>query len=127
DDCGAAGKQRQRLFARGIEEAFLLKALFQLLESALQRSLSHQINFLDVNLIFAALLVDADAAANGDLQPVFGTEFDAALLLLEVNAANLRALIFQCEVDVARLRLAAIRDFALDRNIGEVFSEQVAD
>src|SRR5439155_7877710 len=40
---------------------------------------------------------------------------------------NLRALIFQCEVDVARLRFAAIRDFALDRNIGEVFSEQVAD
>ncbi len=65
-----------------------------MLKSKLQRALPHQLNFLDVNLmIFAALLVNADAAAHGDLQAVFGAELDAALLLLEVNAADLGAVV----------------------------------
>src|SRR2546429_5950429 len=44
------------LFRSGFE------ALLQLLESELQRALPHQFDFLDVNLIFAALLVDTDGA-----------------------------------------------------------------
>src|SRR2546428_6138391 len=103
DDSDAAGEQRQRFFARGFEEAFGFEALFQLLEGELQRALPHQLDFLDVNLIFAALFVDADTAADGDLQAVLGAELDAALLLLEVNAANLRAVVLQSEIDVAGL------------------------
>src|SRR2546426_177288 len=127
DDSDAAGEQRQRFFARGVEEAFGFEAFFQLLEGKLQRALPHQVDFLDVNLIFAALLVDADAAAHGDLQTVLGAELDAALLLLEVNAANLGAIIFQSEINVAGLRFAAVGDFALDGDVGKIFGQQVAD
>src|SRR5256712_1984118 len=127
DDSDAAGEQRQRFFARGVEEALDFEAFFQLLEGELQRALPHQIDFLDVNLILAALLVDADAAAHGDLQTVFGAELDAALLLLEVNAADLGAIIFQSEINVAGLGFAAVGDFALDADVGEVFGKEVAD
>jgi hypothetical protein len=61
------------------------------------------------------------------VQAVFGAELDAALLLLEENAANLRAIVFQGEVDVAGLRFAAIGDFTLDPNVREIFGEEVAD
>src|SRR6266481_1306915 len=49
----------KRLFARGIEKAFGFEALFQLLASKLQRTLPHQFDVLDVNLILAALPVNA--------------------------------------------------------------------
>src|SRR5260370_38300568 len=74
DDADAAGEKRQRFFARGVEQAFGFEAFFQLLEGELQRSLPHQVDFLDVNLIFAALFVAAYAAAQSDLQPAFGAE-----------------------------------------------------
>ena len=61
------------------------------------------------------------------MQTVFGAELDAALLLLEVNAADLCAVVFQGEVEVAGLGFAAIGDFALNADVGEVLGEQVAD
>jgi len=84
-------EEEAAVFARSIKEAFGFETFFQLLEGELQRALPHQVDFLDVNLIFAALFVDADGAAHGDLQTVLGAELDAALLLLEVNAADLGA------------------------------------
>src|SRR5437667_4301658 len=127
DDADAAGEKRQRFFARGVEESFGFEAFFQLLEGELQRALSNQVDFLDVNLIFAALLVDADRAAHGDLQAVFGAELDAALLLLEINAADLGAIVFQSEIDVAGLGCAAVGDFALHADVGEIPGEEIAD
>jgi len=88
---------------------------------------SARFEILHVNLVLTALFVDADGAAHGDLQAVFGAELDAAPLLLEENAANLRAIVFQSEVDVAGLRFAAIGNFALDADVGKVFGEKVAD
>src|SRR5215467_5396887 len=127
DKADAAGKKRQRLLARGVEEAFSFEPLFELIESKLERTEADRLDFLEVNLIFAALLVDTDGAAHGDLQTVFGAEFDAALLLLEEDAADLGAIVFQCEVDVAGLGFAAVGDFALDKDVGEIPSEEVAD
>src|SRR5258707_643190 len=127
DEADAAGKKRERFFSPGVEEAFRFETFFQLVEGELQRALPHEIDFLDVNLIFAALLVDADAAAHGDLQTVFGAELDAALLLLEVHAADLGAVVFQSEIDVARLGFAAVGDFALDADVGEILRKEVAD
>jgi len=121
------GRSGSRFLARGIEQAFGFEALFQLLESKLQRALPHQLDFSRRKSDIPPLLVDADAAAQGDLQAVFGAELDAALLLLEVNAADLGAVVLQSEVDVAGLGFTAIGDFALDADVGEVFGEQVAD
>ena len=98
-----------------------------MLEGELQSTLPYEVDFLDVNLIFAALFVNTDAAAHGDLQAVFGTELDAALLLLEINAFHLSAIVFEREVDVAGLGCAAVGDFALHTDVGKVFGEEVAD
>jgi len=78
-------------------------------------------------LILAALLVHAEGAAHGDLQAVFGAEPGAALLLFEENAADLGAIILQGEVEVAGLGFAAVGDFALNKDVGEVPGEQVAN
>src|SRR5260370_1218844 len=91
------------------------------------RTARDRFEILHVNLIFAALLVDADGAADGDKKAVFGAELDAAPLLLEENAADLRAIVFQSEVDVTGLRFAAIGNFALNADVGEVFGEKIAD
>src|SRR5439155_7025696 len=127
DYSDAAGKKRQRFSARGIEKSFGFEAFFQLLEGKLQCALPHQVNFLDVNLIFAALFVDADGTAHGNLQTVFGAELDAALLLLEINATDLGAVVLQGEIDVAGLGCAAVGDFALHADVGEILGEQVAN
>src|SRR5260370_18577084 len=116
----AAGKDRQRLFARRVEEALGFEAFFQLIESKLQGAEADGLDLLDINLIFAALLIDTDGAAHGDLQAVLGAELDAALLLLEENAADLGAVVLQSEIDVARLGFAAVGDFALDDDFGEI-------
>src|SRR5207245_1861672 len=69
----------------------------------------------------------ADGTAHGDLQAVFRAELDAALLLLEENAVDLGAVVFQGEIDVAGLRFAAVGDLALDEDVGEIPCEEVAD
>ena len=98
-----------------------------MIEGKLQGTQTDRFDFLNVNLIFAALLVDADGSAHRDLQAVFGAELDAALLLLEENAANLGAIVLQREIDVVGLGFATVGDFALDEDVGEVTGKQVAD
>ncbi len=48
DQADALGQHGQRLFARGIEEAFGVQALFQLLEGQLQRAEADRLDVLDV-------------------------------------------------------------------------------
>src|SRR6266404_8309602 len=80
-----------------------------------------------VNLILATSFINAERTAHGHLQAVFGAELDAALLLLEKNAADLGAIVFQSEIDVARLGFAAVGDFTLHGDVGEAFGEEIAD
>src|SRR5882762_3395896 len=127
DNADAAGKKRQRLLARRVEKAFGFEAFLQLLERELERAETNGLQIFHVNLILAARFVDAEGTAHGHLQAVFGTELDAALLLFEKDAADLRAIVFQCEVDMAGLRFAAVGDFTLHGDVGEVFGEEVPD
>ena len=119
DDADAARQDRQRLFARFVEEALFLQLLFKLLEGELERAESDRLDVRDVNLIFAAQFVDAERAAHGDVQAVLGAELQGASLVAETDAANLRARIFQGEVEMSRLRRAVIRDFAFDPDVAE--------
>src|SRR5260370_38802045 len=115
-DADAVGERRQGLFARGFEQPLRFEALFQLLKSKLQRALPHQVDFLDVNLIFTALFVDADAPAHGDLQAVLGPELPATLLLQEVAPPELTAVLVRdaddadvvCVAAMARVLVAAV-------------------
>ena len=61
------------------------------------------------------------------MQAVLGTELDAALLLFEEDAADLGAIVFEGEVDVAGLGFAAVGDLAFDPDVGEILAEEVAD
>src|SRR5262249_17127364 len=106
---------------------FGFEAFFQLLEGKLQRSAAGRLHGLDINLIFAALLINADAAAHRDFEAVLWAEFDAAHLLFEPDAANLSLFIFEREIEMAGLRFATIGDFAFDRDVVELLGEKIAD
>src|SRR5215813_12315592 len=97
-----------------IKEALSIEALFELVKSDLQGAETDRFNLLDIDLVLAALLKNADAAAHGNLQAVFRAELDAALLLFEEDTLDLSAVIFQGEVDVTGLGLVAVGDFALN-------------
>ncbi len=127
DQADAAGEKRQRLLAAGGEEAFGFEALLELLEGELQSTESDRFDVLDIDLVFAARFVDADGAAHGDVQAVFGAELHGAELILEADAADLGALVFERAIDVAGLRFVAVGDFARDPDVGEVAGEEIAD
>src|SRR6266404_3931122 len=127
DEADAAGEKRQRLLAVGIEEAFGFEAAFELLEGELESAEADRLDVLDVNLVFASGFVDADGAAHGDVQAVFGTKLHGAKLIFETDALYLRAFIFQGAIDVAGLGFMAVGDFAGDPDVGKVASEKVAD
>src|SRR4029077_1409214 len=127
DDADATRQNGQRFLPRFVEEAFFLQALLQLFERQLQSAEADGLDIRDVNLIFAAHIVDADRTAHRDVQAVFGTEFQPARLITKTDASNLCARVPQGEIEVAGLRRAAIRDFALDPDVEESAFEQIAD
>src|SRR5690348_926982 len=127
DQTDAAGKQGQRFFVPGIEEAFGFEAPLELIESELQSAEAERLHRVDVNLILTPLLVHTEAAAHGDFEAVFGMEAHAEALLLEPDAANLRAVILKSAVDVAGLSFAAVGDFAFDENVREIAAKEIAD
>ena len=127
DKADALGKHGKRFLARGIEEALGVQALFQLIEGELQRAEADRLDVFDIKLIFAAGFVDADGAAHGDVQAVLGTEFQAGKLGAETDAANLRAIILEREIEMAGLGGVRIGHFALDEDVGKLAGEEIAD
>ena len=60
----------QRALACGIEQAFGLQLLLQLLERQLQRAEAARLQVLALQLVLALRLVDAEPAAGDDVQAV---------------------------------------------------------
>ena len=60
DDADAQRQNWERLFARFVEEAFVLQTFFQLLEGELQSAEADRLDIRDIDLIFAAHVVDAE-------------------------------------------------------------------
>ena len=120
-------QHRQLLLALLIEQTCFSEPLFQLFECKLQRAQANRLDVAHVNLIFTARLVHAERTAHGDLQPIFGAEFQAADLIAEADAANLRACVFQSEIEMPGLRGVIVRHFALDPHIAERGFEDFAD
>jgi len=89
------------------------------------------LDFLDVNLIFAAFCsYNADGAAHGDLQAVFpGPNLKAAgLLLLEVNSNRTwERFVLQSEVRCGGLGFPGKLETAWTAISGEFLAEQVAN
>src|SRR5579862_4030026 len=60
DDANASRQNRQRLLPGFVKQAFFLQALLQLFERKLQGAQANRLDVCDVDLIFAAYVVDAD-------------------------------------------------------------------
>ena len=121
---GNAGSGRLR---SGVEEAFGLEALLELLEGELERAGADRLQGFGDKLHLAALLVDADAAAGKDVQAVFRAEAEQRGLAAKEDDGKLGVGIFQGEVNVAGGRRAQVGDFALDPNVGVLGFDDLAD
>ena len=127
DDADGAGKGGQRALAFGVEEAFGLEPLLELLEGELQRAGADGLHGFGDELHLAALLVDADAAADQDVQAVFRAEAQQHGLAAEEHDGKLRVGVLEGEVDVAGGRGAEVGDLALDPDVAVLLLDQFAD
>ena len=78
-------------------------------------------------LHLAALLVDADAAADEDVKAVFRAEAEQHGLAAEEDDGELRVGVFEREVDVAGGGGTVVGDFAFDPNVAEFLFDEFAD
>ena len=113
---GSGGSGRLR---SGGEESLGLEARFQLLEAQVQLADARLFDGVHVELVVAALLVEAHAAMREDGHAVAHRR-DAARRAAEEHAAQGGELVFQREVAVARGGLRVVGDFATDPDILEV-------
>ena len=127
DDADLAGQRRKRALARRVEEPFGLQPPLQLIERELQRAEAVRLHALADDLIFALRLVHADAPAHDDVQAVFGLELQRAHVRLEHDRFDLRAGIFQREVQMAGVPEPAVGNFCLDPDLGVRIFQNVAD
>ena len=74
------------------------------------------------DLIFALRLVDAQPSAHDDVLAVLGLEFQQPDGRPEHHAADLRAAVLQCEVEVTGVPALAVRDLALDADLAKPIS-----
>ena len=79
DDADAPRKARQRPFALRGEQPLGGQLLLELLEGQLQRAQALRLQRLHQQLVFAARLVDVDAAARQHRQPVLRLELPVAV------------------------------------------------
>ena len=127
DDADGAGKCGQRTLAGGVEEAFGLEALLELFEGELQRAGADRLHGFGDELHLAALFVDADAAADQDVEAVFGAEAQQHGLAAEEDDGELGVGVFEGEVDVAGGRGAVVGDFAFDPDVAVLLLDEFAD
>src|SRR5579883_234099 len=83
----------KRFLAFRIEQALGIEALLQLLEGELQRAQPDGLDVFNIKLVFAARFIDADRAAHGDVQAIFGPEFQARELRAKTDTADLRVIV----------------------------------
>ena len=116
-----------RPLARGVEKAFGFEALLELLEGKLQRARADGLHGFGNELQLAALFVDADAAANEDVQAVFRPETEQHGLAAKEHDGKLRVGVLQREVDVAGWGGTEVGDFAFDPDVDVLLLNQFAD
>ena len=127
DDADGAGKGGQGALARGVEEAFGLEAFFELFEGELQGACADGLHGFGDQLHLAALLVDADAAADQDVEAVLGTEAQEHGLAAEEDDGELGVGVLEGEVDVAGGGGTEVGDFALDPDVAVLLLDEFAD
>ncbi len=117
DNAHRSREHGQRLFALGVEEAFNLEPLLQLLKCQLERAGANRFHGFGDELHLAALLVDAHAAAHQHVQTILRPKTEQHRLAAEENDGQLRFGVLQGEVNVAGRSGTIIRDLALNPNV----------
>ena len=120
DDANATGQHRQRAFAGRLEQAFALEFPFQLLERDLERAGAGRLEGVGDQLIVALLLIDAEPSARDHAHAIFRLELQSLYRRAEHHAAQLCAVIFEAEVEMARTPLLAVGQLAFDEHVAEV-------
>jgi hypothetical protein len=127
DDADGAGKGGQRALAVGVEEALGFEALLELLEGELEGTGADWLHGFCDKLHLSALLVDADAAADEDVEAVFRAEAEEHGLAAKEDDGELGVGVLEGEVDVARGSGTVVGDFSFDPDVAVHLLDEFAD
>ena len=125
-DADVAREERQRPFARLVEESLRREPLLQLLERELERAAAERLEPIDDELQIAARRIERDLAADNDALAVGGREDEDLHRAAEHHAAQVAAVVLQREVEVPGARRTQVRDLARDENVRELGRERLA-
>jgi hypothetical protein len=118
---------RQGPFPLGREQSLGGQLLFELLEGQLQRAEALGFEQFHQQLVFAARLVDVDAAARQHCQAILRAELPVAVRRAERHALEHGIPLFEGEIVVAAGGQFESRDFARHPDFGELVVERRAD
>src|SRR5262249_33850876 len=114
DDADRPGKRGNRTLPRLIEQSLGFEPLLELLERELERAQPLGLHEPDHQLVLAAGRVYVEPAKDENLEPVLGHESYAPPATAEQHTPELRQIVLQREVRVARRRHTQVADLALD-------------
>jgi len=117
DDADAGGKGGDGEFAGGVEEAFELEAVAELVEGEAEGAVADGLEGVGDELHLTAAFVDADAAAGEDLEAVLGTEAEQLRARAEEDGGDLGVAVFKSEINVAAGSGTAVGDFSFDADL----------
>ena len=123
DDADALRVARQRPLALSREQAFGFKLFFELFKGYLEGPGSLEFNARDAQLILSASLIHGDVPAEDYFASILEQRAVDLSFAPEKDATELRAGIFEREVNVAGALGAEVGNLAADPELGEFFLE----
>jgi len=127
DYADGAWKCGEWALAGGVEEALGFEALLELLEGELKRAGADGLHGFRDELKLAALFVDADAAADDNVEAVLRAKAEEHGLAAKENDGQLSVSVFEREVEMAGGSGAVVGDFAFDPDVAVLLFDEVAD
>ena len=127
DNADGARKCGEGAFAVGVEEAFGLESFLELLEGELEGACADGLHGFGYELELAALLVNADAAADEDMEAVLGAKAEEHGLAAKKHDGQLCVGVLEREVEMTGRGRAVVGDFAFDPDVAELLLDKFAD
>ena len=127
DDGHPPHEARQRPLAPRVEEPFAGELFPQLPQGQFQGPDALGLDLVDDQLIAAARGVDVEVSLADHFQAVAQIEAHARGRIAPECRADLRPVVLERQIAVARLRPREIGDFAATQTAGKAFSKQVLD
>ena len=109
----------QGLFARRVKKPLGFEFLLHFLELAAQQTLAGILQAIHDHLKITAWLIQADPAPGQDLHSIFGPDAQTAGCGTKQRAADLRLVIFQGEVQMARCGTGQVRYLSFQQDSRE--------